>query len=85
MGAALFCQLTIDTTRRNSFKFIQGRFRFFKYPRGYLKEVQMWHLGMWFSGGLGSVRVMVGLNDIKGLFQPKLFYDSIILKVGGFS
>ena len=24
-----------------------------------------------FSGGLGSIRLMVGLNDVKGLFQPK--------------
>jgi len=28
-------------------------------------------------GGLGSVRLMVGLGEFKGLFQPKLFYDSI--------
>jgi len=26
-------------------------------------------LGTWFSGGLGSVRLMVGLEDLKGLFQ----------------
>jgi len=24
---------------------------------------------LWFSGGLGSVRLTVGLNDLKGLFQ----------------
>ena len=30
-----------------------------------------WRLGTWFSGGLGSVRFMVGLDDLKGLFQPK--------------
>ena len=36
----------------------------------------MWHLGTWFSGGLGSVRFMVGLDDLKGLFQSKWFYDS---------
>ena len=35
----------------------------------------MWCLGTWFSGGLGSVRLTVGL-DLKGLFQPK---DSVIL------
>jgi len=34
-------------------------------------------LGSWFSGGLGSVRLTVGLDDLKGLFQPKQFYDSI--------
>ena len=38
----------------------------------------MWHLGTQFSGGLGSVRLMVGLN-FNGLFQAKLFYDSVIL------
>lgn len=30
----------------------------------------MWHLGAWFSSGLGSVRFMAGFGD-KGLFQPK--------------
>jgi len=43
---------------------------------GYLKDVQMWYLGIWFSGGLGSVRLMVGLNDLKGPFQSKWFYNS---------
>jgi len=37
----------------------------------------MWCLGTWFGNGLGSVRFMVGPDDLKGLFQPKLFYDSI--------
>jgi len=32
-----------------------------------------------FSGGLGSARLMVGLHGLKGLFQPKQFYDSVIL------
>jgi len=36
----------------------------------------MWHFGTRFSGGLGSVRFTV--LDLKGLFQPKLFYDSQI-------
>lgn len=26
---------------------------------------------MWFSGGLGSAGLMVGLRDLKGLFQPQ--------------
>jgi len=39
--------------------------------------VYVWCLGMWFSGGLGGVRLMVGLNDLKGLFHPKRFYDSL--------
>jgi len=28
-------------------------------------------LETWFSGGLGSVRFMTGLNDLKGSFQAK--------------
>jgi len=34
------------------------------------KNIQMWHFWSWFSGGLGSIRVVVGLN-LTGLFQPK--------------
>ena len=37
----------------------------------------MWCLGTWFRGGLGSVWLTVRLDDFKGLFQPKLFYDSM--------
>lgn len=37
----------------------------------------MWRLGPWFSGRHGSVRLMVGLDGLKGLCQPKLFYDSV--------
>ena len=37
----------------------------------------MWCLGTWFSGGLGGVRLTVGLDDLKGPFQPKGLYDSI--------
>jgi len=33
-------------------------------------------LGTWFSGGIDSVRLMVGLDDLEGLLQPKQFYDS---------
>ncbi|KAK4823687.1 hypothetical protein QYF61_005753 [Mycteria americana] len=36
-------------------------------------------LGTWCSGGLGSVRFTVGLDDLKGLFQPIRFCDSVIL------
>lgn len=39
----------------------------------------MWPLGTWFSGGLGSVGLTVGLDDFEGLFQPKRFCDSMIL------
>lgn len=38
----------------------------------------MWCLGMWFSGRLGSVGLMLGLYDPKGLVQPERFYDSIM-------
>ena len=31
----------------------------------------MWGLWTWSSGRLGSVRFTVGLDDLKGLFQPK--------------
>jgi len=37
----------------------------------------VWSLGAWFSGVLGSVRFIVGLNDLKGLFQLNLSYDSV--------
>ena len=41
----------------------------------------MWCLGTWFSGGHGSARLMVGLDHLKGLFQPKRFYDSVFFPV----
>lgn len=31
---------------------------------------QLWCLVTWFSAGLSSVRLMVGLDDLKDLFQP---------------
>ena len=34
----------------------------------------MWHLGTQFSGGHGSARLMVALNDLKVFFPPKRFY-----------
>jgi len=34
------------------------------------EQLMMWHLGPWFSGGLGSVNFTVRLN-LKCLFQPK--------------
>ena len=36
-------------------------------------------LGTWFSGGLGSIRLMVGLDELMALIQPKGFYGSMIL------
>ncbi|KAK4814263.1 hypothetical protein QYF61_012818, partial [Mycteria americana] len=41
-----------------------------RHPWRYLKDVWMRCLGTWCSGGLGSVRFTVGLDDLKGLFQP---------------
>lgn len=42
----------------------------------YLKDVQMWHLGTWFSSGLGSADLTVELNGLKGVFQPQWFCDA---------
>ena len=41
------------------------------HPWRYLKDVWSWCLGTWLSGGLGSARLTVRLDDLKGLFQPK--------------
>jgi len=38
------------------------------HPWRYLKDTQTWHLDTWFIGGLGTLRIMVGLEDLKGLF-----------------
>lgn len=34
---------------------------------------------MWFSSGLGSISLMILLNDLGGVFQTKWAYDSVIL------
>lgn len=34
------------------------------------------YLSSWFSGALGSVGLTTGLNDFKGLFQPKWFHEN---------
>lgn len=36
----------------------------------------MWHLGMWISAERGGAGLMVGIDDLKGLFQPQGFCDS---------
>ena len=36
----------------------------------------MQSLGTRFSGGIVSVRLMVGLDDLEGLLQPEQFYAS---------
>lgn len=46
----------------------------------YMKAAWMSHLGTWFTGALGRVRLMVGLDDLCGYFQPKRFRDSMIQK-----
>ena len=39
----------------------------------------MWHFGIWFSRH-GGVGLTVGLDDLRGLFQPmNLLHDSMIL------
>lgn len=37
---------------------------------GGAKTVWVWHLGTWLRGGLGSCGGAVGLDDLKGVFQP---------------
>lgn len=39
----------------------------------------MWHLRTWFRGDLGSAGQMLGLDHLKGLFQPKQLHGSVIL------
>lgn len=47
------------------------------YPWKYLEDVGM-ALRDIIYGGLGSIRLMIGHNDLKGLFQHKYFCDSTI-------
>jgi len=37
----------------------------------------MWHFGIWFSRH-GGVELMIVHGDLRGLFQPQGFYDSMI-------
>jgi len=39
----------------------------------------MQSLGTRFSGGIDSVRLMAGLDDLDSLLQPKQFYGSMNL------
>ena len=41
------------------------------------RNIEMWHWGPWLVGNIGS-RWTVGLDDLRGLFQPWLFYDSMV-------
>ena len=40
------------------------------------RTVWMWHFRTWFSRH-GGVGVTVGLDDLRGLFQPQWLYDSV--------
>lgn len=48
-------------------------------PWRYLRGVDV-DLRTQCSGGLGSAGLAVGLNDLRGFFQTKYFYDSMILQ-----
>lgn len=37
------------------------------------KKVSIWHSGIKFTGEHVGAELMVGLNDYRGLFQPKQF------------
>lgn len=43
----------------------------------YLRDTKLWHLGMWFRGGLCNAGLTAGLNGIKGLFQPRQFHGCV--------
>lgn len=45
----------------------------FIYKRFIILYVQPQCLGTGFSGGFGGLRFVVGLDDLKGLFQSKTF------------
>lgn len=45
--------------------------------RGYLEGMKVWHLEMWFSGGLGSAGLTGGFDHLEGLFQGNQFYYSM--------
>lgn len=38
-------------------------------PWRYLEDMEMWYLGTWFGGGLGSAGLTVQLNGLKSSFQ----------------
>lgn len=40
----------------------------------------MWYWVTWFSGGVGSIRLMAGSDDLKGPIQARQFCDSVIFQ-----
>lgn len=40
--------------------------------------MRIWHLWIWFGGELGGAGLMVGFDDLRSLFEPKQFNDSVI-------
>lgn len=44
----------------------------------------MWHLGTYFSDGLGRVRSTAGPDDLRGHFKLKWFHGSVSIKNGLF-
>lgn len=42
-------------------------------------NASMWSLETWFRGGFGSAGPIVGLDDLKGFFQPEQLSNSVIL------
>lgn len=51
------------------------------HTRSFLKGTQMLCLGAWLSSGLCGAGLMVGLDNLKGLYPPKQFYGSKIVQV----
>lgn len=41
------------------------------HPWRYLKNMQMWYWGTWSRDGTQKVRLMIGINYLEGLFQPR--------------
>lgn len=45
------------------------------HPWRELKSLWIWYLGTWISDGFGTPGRMVGLDDLRGLFQPRQYSD----------